>query len=43
MSAASAAACVPQWAPVEAFVDELIAGTQRGFFAALSCSAWVIV
>src|SRR5882757_116175 len=29
--AASAAACVPTWAPDEAAVAELIAGTQRGF------------
>ena len=38
--AASAAACVPTWAPIEALVAELIAGTQRGFFAAASCVAW---
>ena len=36
--AASAAACVPTWAPIEALVGELIAGTQRG----LRCAAsWV--
>jgi hypothetical protein len=36
--AASAAACVPTCAPVEAAVAELIAGTQRGLRAAASCS-----
>ena len=41
--AASAAACVPTWAPIEALVAELIAGTQRGFRAAASCVAWSIV
>ena len=35
--AASAAACVPTWAPIEALVAELIAGTQRGFCAPASC------
>src|ERR1700682_3199601 len=41
--AASAAACVPIWAPVEADVALLIAGTQRGFFPAASWVAWFIV
>ena len=41
--AASAAACVPTCAPIEALVAELIAGTQRGFFAAASCVFWSIV
>ena len=35
--AASAAACVPTWAPVEAAVAELIVGTQRGSRAPASC------
>jgi hypothetical protein len=41
--AASAAACVPTCAPFEANVALLIAGTQRGFFAAASWAAWFIV
>src|SRR5258705_4117374 len=41
--AASAAACVPTCAPFEANVALLIAGTQRGFFAAASWVAWFIV
>jgi hypothetical protein len=36
MRAASAATWVPTWAPTEALVAELIAGTQRVFFAASS-------
>jgi len=36
--AASAAACVPTWAPIDAVVAELIAGTQRGLRWAVS---WV--
>src|SRR5712672_1240281 len=40
--AASAAACVPTCAPFEAKVALLIAGTQRGFFAAASWVAWLI-
>src|SRR3981189_907086 len=41
--AASAAACVPTWAPFEAKVAVLIAGTQRGFFATASWVGWFIV
>src|ERR1700681_4070613 len=41
--AASAAEWVPTWAPIEALVAELIAGTQRGFFSAASCVFWSIV
>src|SRR5712675_1539960 len=41
--AASAAACVPTCAPFEANVALLIAGTQRGFFAAASWVAWFMV
>ena len=41
--AASAAACVPTCAPIEALVGELIAGTQRGFFSAASWVFWSIV
>ena len=41
--AASAAACVPTWAPIEALVAVLIAGTQRGLFAAASWVAWSMV
>src|SRR5258705_12693783 len=41
--AASAAACVPTCAPFEANVALLIAGTQRGFFAAASWVAWFLV
>ena len=41
--AASAAACVPTWAPFEAKVAVLIAGTQRGFLAAASWVAWSMV
>ena len=41
--AASAAACVPTWAPIEADVAELIAGTQRGFFSAASWVFWSMV
>jgi hypothetical protein len=35
--AASAAACVPTWAPIEAVLAVLIAGTQLGLRAAASC------
>ena len=41
--AASAVACVPTWAPVEAAVAALMAGTQRGLRAAASCVFWSIV
>ena len=41
--AASAAACVPTWAPIEALVAELISGTQRGLRWAASCVAWSMV
>ena len=41
--AASADAWVPTCAPIEAMVAELIAGTQRGFFAAASWVFWSIV
>jgi hypothetical protein len=40
--AASAAACVPAKAPVEAAVAELIDGTQRGSRAAASCASWLM-
>jgi hypothetical protein len=40
--AASAAACVPTWAPIEALVGELISGTQRALRWAAFCVAWSI-
>src|SRR6185503_15303626 len=41
--AASAAACVPTCAPIDALVGVLIAGTQRRFFSAASWVFWSIV
>jgi hypothetical protein len=41
--AATAAACVPTCAPVEALLAELIAGTQRGLRASTSWFSWLIV
>src|SRR3984957_21281381 len=41
--AASAAACVPTYAPVEPLVAELTRGTKGGLHASASGSAWVVV
>src|SRR5262249_916358 len=43
MGGASAAACVPTWAPIEAVLAVLIAGTQRGLRAASSCAFRLMV
>ena len=42
MRAASAAPCVPMWAPIDELDGALTSGTHRGFFAAASWPACVI-